>query len=281
MKRNTKLSWCALGLALLFLPIPVFALEQPFDHSLWDQFLKQFVNDEGEVNYGAVKRDSFLLSEYLKKVEAIDPADMKKNWPREERLALFLNLYNAGCIAAVILHYPVKTIQTIPGVWDIDFLKVAGRGYSLNQIRAQQLLQTFRDEKIHTALACPAQSCPRLIQEAYTGPRVEGQLFLAARRFVNDSKWAEILPGEKKVRISKIFKWYGNDFTLDFGVPDNERGFSPTEYAGLSFIAHYLDDPEKARFLEEEDFKIKYLEFDWTLNDWPADAQTVVKKEGG
>ncbi len=274
MKTNLKLCACVLSLIFLFSPGRIFALDEPFDHSRWDQFLSRFVNEEGEVDYKAAKAAPALLTQYLEQLGSISPADFKKNWPREERLALFMNAYNAGCIAAILQHYPVKTIQSIPGIWDLQFIKIAGRGYSLNQIRTQHLLQVFRDEKIHTALACPAKSCPRLIQEAYTGPRVEGQLFLAARRFVNDSRWTQILPEAGKVRISKIYQWYGNDFNLDFGAPaDNERGFSPAEYAVLSFIAHYLDDPEKTKFLEEGDFKVKYLDFDWTLNEGPAGGE--------
>ena len=268
MKTNLKRYLWAASLLLFFSPVPLFALEQPFDHGLWDQFLKEFVSEEGQVDYKAVKANPSLLTRYLKKLESIDPADFGRHWPREERLALFINAYHAGCVAAIIQHYPVRTIQTIPGIWDLDFIKIAGLNYSLNRIQARELLQAFRDEKIHAALACPAKSCPRLIQEAYTGPRVEGQLFLAARRFVNGAEWTQILPGEKKVTLSKIYKWYGSDFRLDFGMPANEQGFSPTDYAVLSFIAHYLEDPQKVKFLEEGDFKIKYLEFDWSLNEW-------------
>ena len=123
-------------------------------------------------------------------------------------------------------------------------------------------------KKIDTALACGAKSCPALSREAYTGPRVEGQLFLAAQRFVNDPERNHIDPAAKAVKISKIFKWYGNDFKLDFLSEERDQRFSESEYAALSFIANYLKDEKKIQFLEENGYKIKYLDFDWKLNEW-------------
>jgi hypothetical protein len=76
---------------LLFLSPQVQAdLEKPFDHSRWDQFLKQFVNEEGDVNYAAVKSDPALLNQYLAQLRHVD-WDALSSWPREEQIALWIN----------------------------------------------------------------------------------------------------------------------------------------------------------------------------------------------
>ena len=250
-----------------------FAETQGFDHSLWDQFLKKYVNDQGQVNYRAAAADNNLLKSYLEKLKNVDEAALRQQWPREEKLALWVNAYHAGIIYAVLTHYPIKSLLEIPSIWDIDAVQVGSHHYSLNNIRQLELIGYFHDEKIDTALACGARGCPELPRDAYTGPRLEGQLFLAAQRFVNDSIRNEIDPAEKKVGISKIFKWYGSDFKLDFSSEERDQRFSDSEFAVLSFVANYLKDGKKIQYLEEGHYKIKYLEFDWGLNEWRPEGQ--------
>ena len=244
-----------------------FALSKPFDHSSWDRFLKKFVNEEGEVNYRGVKEDPSLLNEYLAKLAGLGPEGVF-GWPREEKLALWLNGYHAAVVRAVIENYPVKSIKDIPSVWETQRITVGINRMSLQDIQAVQLIGATHDEKIYTALCCGARSCPKMRREAYTGTRVEGQLFLAAREFVNDPARNRVIPGKKKAEISRIFKWHAADFKLDFGTFENDRGLSQEEHAVLSFIAHYLQDAGKLEFLEQGNYKIKYLPFDWSLNEW-------------
>ena len=249
------------------------AQSQSFDHSLWDQFLKKVVNDRGEVNYQAAAQDPSLLKAYLEKLKQVDEGALRQQWPREEKLAFWINAYHAGIVHAVLAHYPVKSLLEIPSVWDIDAVQVGVHHYSLNNLRQRELIAAFRDEKIDPALACGARSCPALSREAYTGPRVEGQLFLAAQRFVNDPDLNPIDPKEKKLRISKIFKWYAKDFKLDFASADQDPRFSEEEYAVLAFLSTYLKYENKIQYLEESRYKITYLDFDWSLNEWRSEGK--------
>lgn len=244
-------------------------LEKPYDHSLWDSFLKKYVNEKGEVNFAAAKQDPKLLNDYLAQLRTLNEIDFAQ-WPREEVMALWINAYHAAAIATVIKHYPVKSMQDIPSAWDTEVLQLTNRGYSLNFIRKEMLLSQFHDEKVHFALSDMTKSGPVLSRDAYTGPLLDGQLFMAARKFVNDPERNVILSSKKKVELSKIFKWYGADFTFNFGKPDNDRGLSREEFSFLSFISYYLENAEKAGFLEEGRYKIKYLPYDWSLNDWKA-----------
>jgi hypothetical protein len=240
---------------------------KPYDHAAWSQFLKQHVNEQGDVNYGALQKDPALLDAYLKELSALDFLNLQE-WPREELMALWINAYHAALIKNVLKYYPIKNVHEAPGFWDEDVLNIGGRLFGLNEIRTRFLLDIYRDPKIHTALSYAAKSGPKLQREAYTGPTVEGQLFQTARHFVNDPDKNQIVPGSKKIHISKIFEWYPKDFEFDFGVFENERGFENQIFAVLSFIAYYLDDEEKIRYLEDSKYKVKYLSFDWTLNDW-------------
>lgn len=248
--------------------IPIaLALTEPYDHSGWDQFLGSIVNNEGAVNYEAVKKDPEPLNRYLAQLEQINLRDYD-TWPREEKLALWLNAYHAGVIQVVVEKYPVSSIQDIPGVWEAVAVKLGGGGFSLNQIRSEQLIAGFGDEKIHLALACGAKSCPPFRSEAFTGPRVEGQLFQITREFVNDPNFVRMTPGKREILLSRIFKWYAKDFILDFGNANNDLEILPEEAAVVSFVAYYLQDIEKSEFLESGQYGIKYLLFDWELHEW-------------
>ncbi|MFZ5801977.1 MAG: DUF547 domain-containing protein [Candidatus Omnitrophota bacterium] len=243
-----------------------WSLSEPFDHSLFDQFLKKYVDAEGFVDYAAAQKDRALLDEYLRKMESQDPIDFK-TWPREERLAFWLNAYHAALIRTVLDHYPIKSLLDIPGVSDIVVFKMNELQRSFNQIRKVELIGGFHDEKIHLAISCGAVTCPPLQAEAFTGPRVEGQLFVLTKKFVNNTALNRIDIEKKQVLASEIFKWYAEDFIMDFGLPESTLKFPPGQIATLSFLAYYLDDTDLAEFLEAGDYKIKYLRFDWTLND--------------
>ena len=245
-----------------------YSIKEPFNHSAWDQFLKKYVNEEGEVNYRGVKENPQLLNAYLKKIHRLESSVVFTQWPREEGLALWLNAYHAALISFVIQHYPLREINDIPGAWDLSILKMKKEYFSLNDIRASCLIGVFHDEKIDIALSCGAKSCPKMRREAFTGPKVEGQLFMIAREFVNNEAYVQVEPEKSKVEISQLFDWYGADFKLDFGRAENEKNMNPQVFAVLSFLAHYLEDAGKINFLEEGEYKVKYLPFDWSLNEW-------------
>ena len=260
----------------MFLPFVLsILLSVHFDHSDWDKFLKKFVNDKGEVNYQAAKTDPSLLDGYLEILKAI-PIEQFDDWPREERIAVLINAYNAGVIRSILKYYPTKTVMNIPGFWEQQQIQVGslpkekggnGRPRSLNQVEGD-LLTTFRDEKIIFALSKGAKGSPKLQREAYDGVHLDGQLYNVTRAFVNDSEKNPIDPVGKKVVLSRIFKWQSGTFMFNWGDYPEERRWDPQEMAVLSFFAHYLDDPQKVEFLKNGKYKVKFSIFDWDLNDW-------------
>ena len=158
---------------------PLCEAAQGFDHSPWDAFLKKYVNEKGEVDYAAVKKDPSMLNAFFELFSDEGPAGFNVTWPREEMIAFWMNVYNAAVVKLIVEHYPVKNIQQIPSVWDITTVHIGKKAqFSLNDIRMKQLMLKYRDEKIHLALSCGARGCPQLQRQAFTGANVEGLLFL-------------------------------------------------------------------------------------------------------
>jgi hypothetical protein len=247
-----------------------------FDYSTWDAFLKKNVNERGEVDYQSIKKNPKELNDSLATLMAVSEPEMKL-WPREETLAFWINAYHVALINLVVENYPVTSVQKIPSFWDIKSFHLGKEKknqsrYSLNDIHLQKLIGVYRDEKIHLALSVAARGGPKLMREAFTGPKVEGQLFLLTRKFVKDPSNVDVTPGRKKIRISKIFEWYGKDFRLDFGTPEPRGKFSEADNAILSFLAYYLEDEAKGEYLQEGNYKIEYPSFDWSLNDFKKEA---------
>lgn len=184
-------------------------------------------------------------------------------------MAVSINAYNAGVVRLVLDRFPLKSVTDIPGVWENTVIPIGNSMQSLNQIQENLLRRQFRDERTLFALSSGARGSPRLRREAYTGAKVEGQLYLAARDFVNDSSRNRIERDAKKVILSRLFKWYAKDFVLNWSNFPGEIQRDPQEMAVLSFMAHYLEDPAKVEFLREGTFKVKYENFDWRLNESP------------
>jgi hypothetical protein len=266
-------------LPVLFLlcafPVALYAATA-FDYSDWDAFLKKNVDEKGEVDYRSIKKDPKELNDSLAVLMAVNEREMA-SWPREEALAFWMNAYHATMISLVVESYPVTSVQKIPSFWNIAAFHFGKRvknqrQYSLNDIRVKNLIGVYHDEKIHLALSMAARGGPKLMREAFTGPKVEGQLFLLTRKFVTDPVYVDITPGRQKIRISKIFNWYGKDFKLDFGTPEPRGKFSASDNAVLSFLVYYLEDEAKGEYLQEAKYKIEYLSFDWSLNDFKKEV---------
>lgn len=203
------------------------------------------------VSYTGFQQDRKILKAYLSKLEA-NPPDPEK-WTREERLAYWINLYNAFTIDLVLEHYPVSSIKDIgskiqiPFVnspWDINLINIKGEKFDLNNIEHNIIREEFQEPRIHFALVCAAISCPKLRQEAYTAEKLDTQLSEQARTFLADPSKNKISRNE--VVISNLFSWYKGDFTKNGGL--------------IEFLNQYA--PEKIA----PDAEVNFMDYNWSLN---------------
>ena len=223
----------------------------PLTHVAWDGLLKKYVNDQGLVNYKALQADSLALNAYLQDVSANLPG---RSWTQNDRLAYWINAYNAFTVQRIIRSYPVKSIKDLGGdkifvntPWDQHFIKLGDTRYSLNDLEQRIIRKNFDDNRIHVALVCAAMSCPRLRNEAFTGPRLNEQLDDQARGFVNNPAKNKLTPADKP-QVSSIFNFYPKDFA--------KNGSTSVQ----NFINRYATQKIKP------DASLSYLPYDWSLN---------------
>lgn len=224
---------------------------QPVSHAAFDAILKEYVTSEGWVDYRGLLADRARLDDYLDILSAHHPN--KENWSRNERLAYWINAYNAFTLQLILDHYPVESIKDIKRgipfvntVWDIKFINIEGKEYDLNNIEHGIIRSEFNEPRIHFAVNCASYSCPVLQNFAYTAENLDRQLDHAAKEFINDAKRNRI--SENSLKLSKILSWYGGDF--------KKNGKTVLDYVKKYSEVNISADPD-----------IDYLEYDWRLND--------------
>lgn len=215
-----------------------------------DQLLSARVHD-GRVDYAGLRRDPRALDAWLGAAARVDEAEFKA-WPKPERLAFLINLYNAATLRLILDQYPLASIRKIGPVWDpnkawkLPVVRVFGRTATLNEIEHELIRPVFKEPRVHFALVCAAKGCPPLRSEAYSGAKLEAQLEDQARRFLGQPEKNRADVSAKAARLSPIFKWYMEDF-----------GGSPAS------VLRYLK-----RWLPVEDsWAVQWTDYDWSLNE--------------
>jgi len=262
----------AIGAGAAPLPRQAVPAGEAFHRPL-DRVLDLYVRD-GFVYYNALKADHASLDRYVAALAAVPPADLAA-WPPERRLAFWINAYNAIVLQAVARHHPIKgeapqyprnSIGQIPGVFDRTAHRVAGRSLTLDAIE-KTVLPEFRDPRAYLALGRGAAGSGRLRSEAYDGERLDEQLRLVARETVSRPELFRIDRLKNQVLLSPIFGWHEAEFVAAYpGSPGRFEGRSPIERAVLAFVERFLM-PSELAYLEASRFEVRYLEFDWALND--------------
>lgn len=236
-------------------------------HEAFSAILSAVV-ERPRVDYAELVERKDALDGYIETLSGVDPTTLSSA-DRDDRLAFWINAYNACMLRLVAEHYPLtpdgglftRIKNAVAGrpeesVWQIDDVfgrehcPVAGEDRSQDEIEHEIIRPSFDEPRIHFAVNCAATSCPVIWPEAYVGERLDVQLDRAVRALVDDPRHFQV--GESTVRMNKVLDWYRDDF----GGIDGLR----------AFFAPYLPE-EQARILTDPETEISFFEYDWTLND--------------
>ncbi|UCG53009.1 MAG: DUF547 domain-containing protein [Candidatus Latescibacterota bacterium] len=231
-------------------------------HELFTAILAAHVRD-GRVDYPKLCEDP-RLSDYIDQLSSTDPEEIVDE---NERLAFWLNAYNAFTLKIICDNYPLKSINDLhfgglvlgtalkKTVWDKEFIVINGEKMSLNHIEHDVVRPRFGDPRAHFALVCASVSCPPLRSEAYEGHRLDEQLDDQARVFFSERDKNYFDAENKEAHLSKILDWYSKDFG------DNKREV-------LLYVSNYL--PKDLALKIQEDpgaWTVKHTKYDWNLNE--------------
>ena len=240
------------------------ATNKPFSYEDYDNVLKTYVSDRGLVNYSALQTNRQQLDQFNQSLGQVAP-ETYAGWSEEQQIAFLINAYNAFTLQSIIDRQPLpESIKDISGVWNRRKFVLAGEEKTLDNIEHDILRKNFNEPRIHVALVCAAISCPPLLNEPYLPNKLDTQLSDRTVKFVNSPHGFELNREDKTVYLSSIFKWYGRDFEETHGIEDKFEG-NDKQRAVLNYLYPRLDSASQM-FLIQEDYKIKYLNYDWSLN---------------
>ena len=93
-------------------------------------------------------------------------------------------------------------------------MNVKGYGaMSLNDVEHETLRKNWKEPRIHYAVNCASIGCPNLKATPWTAQTLEADMQQAAIDYINHPRGFRVENG--KVRASKIFDWYKQDFGGD------------------------------------------------------------------
>ena len=238
----TRTLLIALAFTLGILPASSADLNSFFTEA--DSFFKKYVSN-GKVQYKYINNDITKIEKLYKDVETMDltgaTPEMKK--------AFYINAYNLTVIYQVAKFYPLKSPLDKSGFFDRVKHTIAGESMTLNALEIKKIVLTFKDPRIHFALACAAKSCPLLASFAYMPEKLDDQLDARTRLSINNKDWLKVSAASRQASISKIFDWYEKDFTMN------------GENTVIEFINKYRNNPIPASYA------VEYCKYDWSLNE--------------
>lgn len=242
--------------------------ENAVDHSAFDTLLKKHVVN-GMLDYVAFQKAPEFAT-YLASLDAVNPASLSE----QERLAFWINTYNAFTIQLINSHQERDSIRNINrtlgiaahGPWREKLVKAGGGVYHLDNVEHDIIRKQFQEPRIHFALVCAAMSCPPLRSEAYTGARLDEQLRDQAVLFLTRSPKKNRVDAAQGIFYSSqiMAKYYPRDFGKD-------------EAAIAKYLSQFFPEGLEKAFLAGGKVSFVDTDYDWTLNS-QAQAATLTSK---
>jgi hypothetical protein len=232
-------------------------------HEMWSDLLEKHVVESADghstaVDYTGMQTDRVLLNQYLHKLSLVTKVEYA-NWNKDKQLAFLINAYNAFTVSLILTKYPqIQSIKDLgswfSSPWKKAFIPLLGKTTSLDDIEHGLIRdkRVFNEPRIHFAVNCASVGCPALRTEAYTAPKLNSQLEQQTQRFLSDKSRNYAV--DNTLYLSPIFKWYREDFPVDFFA----------DYAASLNLTQ-----KQITRLRSEELKIRYVDYDWSLNRAP------------
>jgi hypothetical protein len=241
-------------------------------HVPFDRLLDLYVRD-GFVYYRALKSDRSRFDRYIASLDVSSATH--DAWSREQKIAYWINAYNAFVLKTIIDNYPIRggskefpvnSVRQIPGAFEKLPHRAAGRTVTLDDID-KTVLAELKEPRALLALGRGSIGGGRLHSEAYAAARLDEQLKKVASECVTRKECVTI-DTQGTLAVTPLFGWREAQFAETLGQQElaSNPGRTPLERAILRLITpHVL--PMEREFLAENKFKLTYQPYDWRLND--------------
>ncbi|AKF06221.1 DUF547 domain-containing protein [Sandaracinus amylolyticus] len=230
----------ALLIAMVVSLVPSVA--SALDVEPWDRVLRAHARNEG-FDYAGLARDEAGRRDLATFLESV--ATMREDEP----LSSWLNAYDAIVVSEIVERWPLESVMRVPGFFDRERHRVAGRERTLDDVEHRVIRARFRDARVHAALVCGARSCPALHPRAFRESDLDATLDRLTRAWMVSDRGLRVEGGT--VRASAILTWYRADFERDGGG------------SVLGWLRRYA--PERVRGISDGT-AVGELGYDWSVN---------------
>ena len=236
-----------LASALMLCGLSLNAQETP-DYSEYERLLKTYV-DGDKVRYAVWAENPGDVAAIQEFVTVLGQTEID-TLSKADQTAFYINLYNAAMLEVILENYPVKSVKTIGilpfSIFKKDFIGLAERKVSLDDIEKGILLKQYFDPRIHFAVNCASESCAPLRAEPFKGNLLDQQLEEQTVLFAESDRAAQVDEENKSIAYSELFKWYAGDFDVE----------NPAEY-----LNRYRNEALPISY------SVDWINYDWSLNE--------------
>lgn len=254
----------------------------------WTRVLQRIVQDDGLVAYDEAAGPDFDRT--LAAIASFDPSRLTTD---DEKLAFWINAYNARMVEAIAARPNARNLEK-QGLFDALFkspVRVAGREVTLDQIEhvilrrqdgpaaLKRLAVREVTPLIHVGLNCAAVSCPPLRNEAYRSVvdserpfsfragEVRGQLREQMKMWVQSQRFMRVEDGA--LVLSSLVDWFGEDFDIPEGNAGDflaQASSMPTGRCGTpDGVSERLEPFEGKTAAEIKALPSVWFDYDWTV----------------
>ncbi|MEB3287065.1 MAG: DUF547 domain-containing protein [Vampirovibrionales bacterium] len=258
---------------------------RPFVATSWQGALSQFVNEAGQVDFIRLKAQPRRLLQFLEQLNAVSPDTHPTYFETpQDRLAYWINAYNAVALALIQEYYPIENVSEVPKLMEDKRYRIGGVPTSLMMIQ-EKIEKRFATQaalmpKALFALSLYSKDSPPLQAQAYQGPILKQQLDTQMNRFLGSPKNLRVMQGEYGLNpantcaVLRLSPWFAQ---VRYGIeksynsrPDFTTKVS-TAKAFFETVKPYLSPDDHAKMLVRCPHGIGYFPPNGALRQLPQE----------
>ncbi len=241
-----------------------------YDDREWATVLRENVKD-GLVDYGHLSGHREPLDGYLATVAAVGPKSTPALFKsRRDKLAYYINVYNAGVLAAV-LYEKVPPTMFRPGSRGLEHgyqMLIDRAVWTLRDVREAARTESLGDARVEFCLCDGAEGSPPLRDQSYRPDTLEEQLREAAQAAMDNARIVQVDHENQRLNVALVIRQRRAEF-LDFYRRQTGSGSATL----LNVLLHMSSNVRRQWLNTAVGYDEGALPFDRDLNRWRSPEQ--------
>lgn len=246
------------------LTLPSNGLAQTeIDYSRFEKVLTLAVKGKS-VDYRALAENHEDLDQFITYVSRLSVAEVD-GMTENERLAFWINTFNALTLKAIIDAWPVMSIKGIDGYRE-KLWTVAGRQVTLDHIRLKILGEDIGDPRAILATCDGTAGAFPLRPYLFLADKIQAQLDQLSKEAVNDKEFTVLRAEQKGLDINLNFYWFRTILMKKYPDPGRFKLMDPEQAAIINFIDDHAVGLLKTELAQTDNWKLGTVPYLWMVN---------------